>query len=391
VSVTQRRESAPLHVVHVIDSLAPGGAEVSLTTLAPALVHRGVRLDVVALKATPGLQPALGDAGVVVTELSGSRRTWWRQLQVLLRERHPALVHTTLFEADLAGRIGARLSHVPVVSTLANESYGTAHRAEYGSRPLRLLAAQFSDAATARFTVRLHAISCQVADVMAQRLLYPRDRIDVILRGRDPDILGRRTLDRRRRVRERLGVLADEPLLLVLARQERQKGLDLLIDALPRVLAQVPKARLFIAGRTGNETASLRAQVARVDQAGRVDFLGVRSDTSDLLCAADAFVLPSRREGLGSSVLEAMALECPIVVSDLPAVREMVDDALAVLVPPEDPDALAAAVLHTLSSRHQSRERANAARRRFLDRFTVDRIADQTVCFYERCIAASHT
>jgi len=277
------------------------------------------------------------------------------------------------------------------VSTLANESYGAAHRVEYGSPPFRLLAAQLSDAATARFAVRLHAISCHVADVMAQRLWYPRDRIDVIFRGRDPDALGRRTPDRRRRVRERLGVLAHESLLLILARQEHQKGLDLLIDALPRILVDVPNARVFVAGRTGNATASLRTQLARVDRAARIDFLGARSDVSDLLCAADAFVLPSRREGLGSSVLEAMALECPIVVSDLPAIREMVDDSLAALVRPEDSEAPAAAVLRTPLRGDESRERASAARRRFLDRFTVDTIADQTVGFYQRCVAASRT
>ncbi len=118
----------PLHVVYVIDSLVPGGAESSLAAMAPGLVSRGVSLDVVALTSRPGLQDALRDAGATVTELDGSRRTWWRQVRALVRDRRPSLVHTTLFEADLAGRLGARLAGTPVVSTLANEGYGPAHR-----------------------------------------------------------------------------------------------------------------------------------------------------------------------------------------------------------------------------------------------------------------------
>jgi glycosyltransferase involved in cell wall biosynthesis len=103
------------------------------------------------------------------------------------------------------------------------------------------------------------------------------------------------------------------------------------------------------------------------------------------------FVLPSRREGLGGAVLEAMALECPIVVSDLPSIREVVDDSTAVLVPPDDADALGAAVVRTLSTGDQTRRRAIAARRRFLERFTVDTIADQMLCFYARAMVSSRS
>ena len=119
-----------LRVLYVIDSLTRGGAETSLAAMAPGLVGRGVDLDVVALKSRPGIQEAVQRTGASVTELTGSRRTWWRQIQTIVRQRRPDLVHTTLFEADLAGRIGARLAGTPVVSTLANDAYGPAHFAE---------------------------------------------------------------------------------------------------------------------------------------------------------------------------------------------------------------------------------------------------------------------
>src|SRR6185295_2570514 len=165
-------------------------------------------------------------------------------------------VHTTLFEANLAGRVAARLARTPVVSTLANEMYGTAHRDERHA-PYRLRSAQLADALTARLAVRLHSVSTHVADVMARRLRYPRDRIDVIPRGRDPETLGRRTNARRQQARAGLGVATDAPLVIAVARQEHQKALDVLIDAMAHVRRDVPGARCIVAGRPGNVTESL--------------------------------------------------------------------------------------------------------------------------------------
>lgn len=371
----------------MIDSLAPGGAETSLAAMALGLVRRGVRLDVIGLTARPGVQQALQDAGASVTELDGSRTTWWWQIRSLVRARRPDLVHTTLFEADLAGRVGARLAGAPVVSTLANEAYGPAHEVEHRTRLGRLHAARVCDALTARLAVRLHAVSAHVADVMASRLRYPRDRIDAIPRGRDPEVLGRRTPERRDRTRRQLGIASDVPLVIAIARQEHQKGLDLLIDAIPRVLRDIPAARVVVAGRPGAATTSLHQQ-QRLGVEGGLEFIGERTDVADLLCAADVFVLPSRREGLPGALLEAMALECPAVVSDLPQIREVVDGSSALLVPPEDAPALGAALVDALSSPDPSRRRALAARRRFIERFTVDETTEQMTGFYRRALGS---
>lgn len=380
-------EESGLRVLYVIDSLTRGGAETSLAALAPGLVGRGVDLHVVALKSRPGIQDAVERTGASVTELSGSRRTWWRQIQTIVRQRRPDLVHTTLFEADLAGRIGARLAGTPVVSTLANDAYGPAHFAEFPNNRIKLLAAQYADAATARLATQLHAISFHVADIMAPRLWYPRDRIHVIPRGRDPETLGRRVPERRDRTRAELGIAPDVPLVLALARQERQKGLDVLIDAFPRVVRAVPAVRCMVAGQPGNATNALERQLAGTDHADAFTFLGARSDVADLLCAADLFVLPSRREGLGGALLEAMALECPVVVSDIPPLREVVDGESALFVPADDASALAAAMVVALNDPERSRERAASAYERFLAGFTINGIVGRTIEFYRGAIA----
>lgn len=380
------RPESGLRVLYVIDGLTRGGAETSLAARAPKLRERGVVLDVVTLNDRPGIQEAVRRSGASLTVLRGARRTWWRQVQTLVRQRQPDLVHTTLFEADLAGRIGARLARTPVVSTLASDAYGPAHRAELPGRRLKLLGAQIADAGTARLTTRLHAVSTHVADVMALRLRYPRERIDVIASGRDPATLGRRTPERRDRTRAALGVAPTTPLVVVLARHERPKALDVLLAALPGILRDVPTARIMVAGQPGNATPALEAQLARTAHAGAFTFLGARDDAADLLCAADLFVMPSRREGFGGAALEAMALECPAVLSDIAPFRELLDDTSARFVPVDDAPALAAAVVSALRDPEGSRRRADAAYTRFVDRLTIDAIADQMVDFYRRSI-----
>ena len=116
---------------------------------------------------------------------------------------------------------------------------------------------------------------------------------------------------------------AGTPLVLAAARQEHQKGLDVLVESVPNLAATHPDLVVAIAGREGNESARLRATVERLAVADHVRFLGARDDVLDLLAAADVFVLPSRREGFGSVLVEALALEAPIVASDIGPVREV--------------------------------------------------------------------
>lgn len=378
-----------MRVLYLIDSLAPGGAESSLAALARFYPERGVELEVAYLHDRTGLHDQLEAAGARLTSLAGpgGRLGWVRRAAALVRDRRPDLVHTTLFEADIAGRLAAAAARVPVVSSIVNVGYGPEQRKDPGIRLSRLLGGQFADIATARVVRRFHAVSHHVADVMARRLLLPRSRVEVVPRGRDPEELGTRTPERTARARAMLGIGPEDRLLLAVARQEYQKGLDVLLRALPLVRAEVPQARLFVAGREGNQTATLQAIVGQLGLGDGVTFLGARSDVADLLCAADVFVFPTRREGFPGAVLEAMALEAPIVATAIPTVSEaVVAGEHALLVPRDDAEALAAATLTALAAPEASRQRAGAARTRFYDNFTIERAADGMVRFYRAAL-----
>ncbi len=383
----------PVHVLHVIDSVdRAGGAEQALAVTASHLIRRGVRLDVAYLLDMDGCQPELADAGASLFGVHGSSRVArMAGLRRLIRDRAPDLVHTTLFEADVAGRAAAISCRVPVVSSLVNSAYGPEQFASPTLRWWKLREAQALDAATAQGVRRFHALTDHVADVMARRLAVRRSRIDVVPRGRDPELLAA-ARKQRDSVRAGLGLAGNTPVVLAAARQEYQKGLDVLVDAFGSVRTSIPEAVLLLAGPPGTQTERLRAAAAKVGGDEAVRFLGERRDVAELMGAADVFVLASRWEGLGSVVIEAMGCGTPVVATDLPPVREIVGSAdCAALVPPEQTSALAVALTDALSDRAAAEARAAAASARFLDTFTVDRVCDRMVEFYARTLSGSGT
>ena len=212
------------------------------------------------------------------------------------------------------------------------------------------------------------------------------ERITVIPRGRDPIRLGRRDDERRRLARHELGIDPEAPVLLSVGRLEYQKGQRYAIQAMPEIVRSFPDAILLIAGREGWEAEALRSLTQELGLGSSVVFLGHREDVPELLTASDVFVFPSRYEGLGGAVLEAMALEVPVVASALPAVLEVLDGT-GLTFPPSDVPVLIRAVLEVLNEPGTARNRTRAARARFEDRFSLDRVVEATNDLYRRVAA----
>jgi len=379
-----------LRILYLIDSLRAEGSQQSLLQIVRALSGLGYDPRVGSLHGTGDLVGDFEAAGVTVHAHEGSRSRFemLRYADRLIESSKPDLVHTTLYDADVLGRLAARHQRTPVVSSLVNTSYGEEHRADPAVRAWKLGCAQGLDALTARLAVRMHAVSREVANTTARRLRYPASRIDVVPRGRDPDALGTRTTVRRSASRAGLGVADDETLIVAVARQEYQKGLDVLMAATAILVERVPRLRVIVAGRSGSHTDVLRRTVEDLRLGNHVQFLGARADIAEILTAADVFVMPSRREGFPGAVLEAMALEAPIVASAIPQISEAVADGVARLVPVESSVALADAVMRTLAEPETTSRQVAAGRARFLARFTTEVIAGEMVAFYERALGS---
>ena len=390
-----RTSTAVVKVLYIVPGLGrSGGTEQGLASMAPHLVRAGVELEVAVMSDRLALGEVVQAGGGQVHQAeSRTRQATYHSLSALTARLQPDLIHTTLFDADMIGRVVGLRRRVPVVTSLVNEAYGSEHYQDPAVRRSRLLGAHMLDAATAESVRRFHAITDSVRRTMAHRLAVRPSKIDVVFRGRDHEVLGRRSPGRRQAVRARLGVRPSAPMVLGVGRHEHQKGLDVLVRAFASVRRELPAAVLVLAGRTGSATAVIDALIDDHGLRESVVVLGPRDDVPDLLAATDAFAMPSCREGFGSVLIEAMALETPTIATDIPPLREVAGPtSWARFVPPDQSELLAHAIIHTLAEPTQRRVLSGAiARRRFLEHFDIERVSAQMYEFYVRALGSGQS
>lgn len=209
----------------------------------------------------------------------------------------------------------------------------------------------------------------------------------MIERGRDLARLGSPGPERRLRARSALGIDPEAPVILTAGRQEPVKDQVTLVAAFDRLAAVHPDALLLIAGREGTSTPLLLRRRELSAHRERIRVLGHREDVCELMAAADVFAFPSVSEGIPGAVIEAMALGLPVVASDIPVLREVVDeDVTGVFARVRDPDAFADALEALLRDPYRARSLGTNGRQRFLDRFTVERSAERMSDLYDELV-----
>ncbi len=386
-----RQATGNLRLLYVIDSLGPGGAERSLAELLPFYVANAIRPVVVCLRRNEqGVEALVRRLGCEVRFLpKGGRFAQARALRGILKKEVVDLIHTTLFESDIAGRLAATKTGIPVLTSLVNTTYDTARLTDPNVRRARLWAARFIDGWTARhLTSHFHSVSMAAKESAVQILRIPPQRVTVVERGRSLELLGSPGLHRRRAARRRLGLADDDEVIVNVGRQEYQKGQKYLLYAAGILASTRPRLVVLVAGREGHASGELLELSDHLQLRDRLRFLGHRDDVPELLAAADVFAFPSVYEGLPGAVIEAMALGLPIVASDLQALREVVDDgANGLLVKPESPTALVAALARVLDDHAMASAFGRRGREIFRERFTIERSAERMIDLYHRVAA----
>lgn len=370
-----------MRVLHVINGLGTGGAERSLVEMLPGLVERGLEPEIAILnRRGEGVEELVADGDIRLHDLSGRPRTaQLLHLARVVRERRPDVVHTTIFESDVMGRLAASTGRCPAVSSLVNTSYGSARSGDANVSRWKLGAVRALDGWTARHLSRgFHAITHAVADDAVRQLRIDPAAVTVIPRGRSRSRLGEPSAARRGAARAELGLAEEDFVVVNVGRQEFQKGQSTLLQAAARLRDTPAAPVVLIAGRVGNETGRLQRLHAELSLGDSVRFLGHVDNVPDLLSAADAFAFPSRFEGLGGSVLEALALEVPVVAADVPALREVLRGGeLGPLVPVGDDVALADALSEMRSDPATALQRAAAGRRVFESDYRLEHVVDE--------------
>lgn len=320
-----------------------------------------------------------------------SRPSIVRALAQVLERDGTDLLHCSLSEAALASRVVGRSRGIPVIESLVNISHERIRAVDSKRvKPWKLAMHRWLDGLTMRTVTHFHAISDTVADSWVQTVGLSRDRISVIPRGIDlakfdPSIRpGLRAEGRRQ-----LGLRSDAKVILHSGRQEPQKGQVYLIRALAEITHSMPNTVLLLAGRRGNATPLLEDAIVRLGLEGRVRMLGVQRDIPMLLAASDVFAFPSLYEGLGVSLLEAMASGMPCVVTSIGPFTEFVEDGVSGLMcRTQDPSDLARALGSVLSDPGLAADLGGNARKVAEDSFDIRRTAPALEAVY-RTVAES--
>lgn len=357
-----------MRICHIITTLDPGGAENHLLSLVTGLDRRRFDCDVVHLKGEGRLAPRFADAAVPVAhfEMEGlAKATSWPRLVGWLRERRYDVVHTHLFKADVYGGLAAERAGVPaIVSTKHNED-------QY----LRKRLYRWVGRRTASKARRVVCISEAVRRFFLDVAGLPGELLEVIPYGIEP--LPPLPRAEGHALRAELGIPLETPLVVTIGRLTRQKGQADLV----RAMARVDPGTLLIVGH-GEEERSLRACALEAGVGERVKFAGWRSDVRRILTASDVFCLPSRWEGFGLVLLEAMREERPIVATSVGAIPEVLDG-VGYVVPPGDVAGLADALRQALYNPIQAEALGRAGRRRMETEYGLARMIDRWSALYE--------
>ena len=350
----------------VTESPAPSGLGEHMMTLAHGVADR---YDIVvgAPRGT-GLLERARLAGFPVKAVdpanAGDLERWLARSRPALVHLHAGIGwegHATAHAAALAKARVIRTEHLPYL--LTDEGQRRDHRAALDG------------------VHRLIAVSDAVA--ASHRTAGLGDRLVTIANGVAP-----RAASRGRDVLRRAWALDTGPVLLMAGRFAAQKGHDLMLDALPAVLAVQPRATLLIAG-DGELLWEVARDVARRGLAGSVRLLGHRGDLPELMAASDLLVMPSRFEGLPLVALEAMAAGLPIVASDALGNAEMLENGRSGwLSPAGDAAAFGRAIVAALADLDRLADVAAAAAERQRRFYTAARMVDETGAVYDEEAAA---
>jgi glycosyltransferase involved in cell wall biosynthesis len=364
-----------MRVLHLQRIGGIGGSERHVLELLPALRERGIDASFLGLDDTRAAAPDTFYAALAAREVPFERVPCPRDVDPRLalrvrravRRARPELVHTHLVHADVYGALAVAGTRSVLVSTKHNDDPFRSGRLRHVERLLTRRAALVLCITEA--LVRFNR------DVVG----LPAEKLRVVHYGLDapPEPWGPPGGPK----------LPDEvPVLLAVCRLVRQKGVDVAIEALARIVERHPAARLVVLGE-GPLREELSVLASRRGVGDAVSLPGRVGDVAWWLRRATVVVHPARWEGFGLALLEAMLCSRPVVASAVSSVPEIVvDGETGLLVLPDDPWALAEAVTALLDDPARATVLGEAGRARALSEFSVGRMAERTAALYEEAL-----
>jgi glycosyltransferase involved in cell wall biosynthesis len=358
-------------VVHVSTASSWRGGERQALFLASGLEEQGFR-SVAAVKAHSEMHMRCIEHDIPVEplpfkgELDGFSML---RLSSLLRKTAASIVHAHDAHGVSFASVAGMLAGVPAVAT---------RRVDF---PLQ-------SPWKYRRLSKLICISRAVRNICASSGLDPTD-MPVVQSGIDTEWAMAADPDRKGVIEQFFPGLPVSRLLLNVASLVDHKGQVFLLEAMSAVLSRFPDSALLIAGE-GELRRALEAKASLMGISGRVCFAGFRTDVARLIRSCDVFVMPSRMEGLGTSLMDAMAAGKPVVATTAGGMEELVENRVSGLqVSPCDPLSLSSALLELIENRDLSTALAAGARKRALASFSIGHMVRGTAEVY-RSVLSGH-
>lgn len=355
-------------ILHAIDTTGPGGAETVFLDLAQHLTVEG--FDNFAIIKGPGwVEDQLKIRGIPYTIVKPhgalSLRYYWALFR-LLRKHNVKLIQAHLLGSTLTYSLLSLLMRIPLVATIHGQvDINPNEKHVYLKNRIM------------RWGVdRLVAVSQQLADYIAERKLFDKNKIEVIHNGVDVERYGK---NQSRKIRERLGL--DERAFLIgcVGNVRPAKAYHILIDAAKLLENDLPLVHFVIAGH--QKPALMNELEKRLERGGlksRVHFIGFHPNTAEFLGQMDMFALSSTSEGFSIATIEAMATGLAVVATRCGGPEEILsNNENGLLVQAGSPEALANAIKQCVQDpalRHElSKQGKKQAMRRFSFRSLVDK------------------
>ena len=287
-----------------------------------------------------------------------------------IHSQQPTILHTSLFHANLPGRIIGKLLGIPIIisseRTMAMES-------EWRYRLNRW---------TIDMVDRVVAVSKNVGEFCITHIRLPARKVVIIHNGVETPPLSAHA---RERARQALGLPQETIVCGAVSRLQPVKGIDDLILAFAQV-REKQDVHLVIIGE-GQERQYLEELTVETGCSNRVLWTGYRQDVLKLLPAFDLFVQPSHHEGLPNTVLEAMAAGLPVIATEVGGIPELVlNHNTGLLVPVGDPAALGEAISDLLEKPQKRENLGQAGRLRVKQHFSVEKMVQKTEQLYEQLL-----
>ena len=335
-----------MRILHLIPSLGSGGAERQLSILAPALTKKEVECHVGYCSGGPNLIH-FKNTDVVLHrfDVKGNHdpRLFWKVWE-LMRDVRPDLVQTWILQMDVVGGLAALLARVPFIVSerSAKNNYPAGWKTQL------------------RKTIG-HKSRCIIANSVGGVDYWREQSAELNVRLLR-NIIVNRVDGNQLAPSELLNKVKQSPTILFAGRFSYEKNTAVMMNAVIMALGAIPSAIALIFGE-GDEEPALRHQIAESDLSERIHFCGYSHDLLSWMELSDVCISTSTFEGNPNVVLEAAAIGCPLLISDIPAHREIFDENSVIFADPSSPQQFASALISMLGKKRAlALENANKAK-----------------------------